>query len=64
MSDIKAINRKLDLILAGQVVLFKKLEKIQNVVEKRTRLAPDSSHAADFKREVEKMLPVLETIVN
>jgi len=44
MEDINVINQKLDILLAGQAVLYRKIEKMQDKMDGRTKSASDLSY--------------------
>lgn len=56
MEDLNAINQKLDLLLAGQAVLFRKIEKFEDKMNGRMKSASDLHYFKDYLKEAEKML--------
>ncbi len=56
MEDINVINQKLDILLAGQAVLYRKIEKMQDKMDGKTKSASDLSYFNDYLKEAEKML--------
>jgi hypothetical protein len=57
MDEIKSLLLQ---VLSNQVVLFKRLEKIENKLEKKSRLTGDQSYVKELKKEAEKFLKYIE----
>lgn len=56
MSDLKELREMLQTIYANQVVLFKKLDNIENKLKNSSRMANIETYERELNREASKLL--------